>query len=80
MDDDTRTALAILAGHAVSLFLFDAWLIHTGRRPISSVVRESPVARRLVRGLALHATETVDGDPLSALSTLLARRHATPKE
>jgi hypothetical protein len=72
MDDDTRLALAIFAGHAVSLFAFDLWLITTGRPSISSAIRQTPIVRRWVANLASHATDTIEGDLYSAIGRLIA--------
>lgn len=74
MDDDTKVALAILAGHAVSLLVFDVWLIARGRKPISAAIREHAVARRLVAAVARHATESIEGDPITAVASVLGRR------
>lgn len=63
-------ALTAVAG----VLLADVVLIRRGHRPVSECVRRNAHARRAVRFLAGHLTDSIPMDPLSMAGRWLERR------
>ena len=64
----------VAVGLIAEALLIDVVLIRRGHQPISTCVRQSPAARRTVRWLSAHLTDTVPHDLLSLAGRAVERR------
>lgn len=56
----------------------DVWLIRKGHDPISTCVRRSATARRVVRWFGAHLTDSIPGDLLTFAAARITSRLVAP--